>query len=297
MRALGLIHINCDLYEFRRRIVSRRAVGDAEISCAFARGRKGITRRTLGVALFALWATAAIANAQWTVASSESEFSSGKLVEHRHIEASSAAGNQATLDLAIFSAKTATLRVIDVPGANTDLAAVMQRENCIAGVNGGYFDPQYAPVGLLVSGGRVVAPQQKARLLSGVVSVVNGRVQVQRSAEFSLKTKPTSARQCGPFLVDGGKAVPGLNNSREARRTFVLTMSNGRAAIGFCSHVTLSRLASLLATPEIIAGGKVQRALNLDGGSSSGFWFAGEHRPFSISEQKTVRDFLAIVPR
>jgi hypothetical protein len=37
--------------------------------------------------------------------------------------------------------------------------------------------------------------------------------------------------------------------------------------------------------------------MNLDGGSSSGFWFSGEKGIVSISEQKDVRDFLAIVPR
>jgi hypothetical protein len=41
----------------------------------------------------------------------------------------------------------------------------------------------------------------------------------------------------------------------------------------------------------------VQRALNLDGGSSSAFWFAGERAPLSISEQKTVRNFVAVVPK
>lgn len=206
------------------------------------------------------------------------------------------AGDEATLDLALFSPKTATLRVVDRPAADDELAAVMQRENGIAGVNGGYFHPDYAPVGLLISDGRVVAPQQKARLLSGVVSVVNGRVLIQRAAEFSAKSKPTAARQCGPFLVDGGKAVPTLNDVRAARRTFVLTAGD-RAAIGFCSHVTLAQLGALLATPDVIGTGKVQRALNLDGGSSSGFWFAGERGPFAISEQKTVRDYLAVVPR
>ncbi len=251
----------------------------------------------MNLALLALLLSALAAQGQWTVAASDSEFSSGRQVEHRHVVAKSAGGDQATLDVALFSTKAATLRVVDSPGANTELATLMERENCIAGVNGGYFDPQYAPVGLLVSDGRVVAPQQRARLLSGVVSVVNGRVQVQRASEFSSKSKPTAARQCGPFLVDAGKAIPGLNKPREARRTFVATLSGERAAIGFCSHVTLAELASLLATPDTIAGVRVQRALNLDGGSSSGFWFAGEHRPFSISEQKTVRDFLAIVPR
>jgi len=35
----------------------------------------------------------------------------------------------------------------------------------------------------------------------------------------------------------------------------------------------------------------------MDGGSSSAFWFAGEHGAFSVREQKSVRDYLAIVPR
>lgn len=247
-------------------------------------------------AFVALVLSVAIARADWTVVSSQSEFSSGRRAEHRHVVARSAAGDEATLDVAIFSPKTATLRVIDRPDANDELAAVMQSEHCIAGVNGGYFDPAYAPVGLLISDGRLVAPQQKARLLSGVVSVVNGRVRVQRAAEFSRKSKPSAARQCGPFLVDGGKPVPGLNNTREARRTFV-AVAGERAAIGFCSHVTLAQLGSVLATPGIMSEVKAQRALNFDGGSSSGFWFAGERGPFSISEQKTVRDYLAVAAK
>ena len=244
-----------------------------------------------------LWLTVAAAHAQWSVVSTESEFSNGRRVEHRHIVANSVAGDEATVDVAMFSPKAATLRVIDDPSSSSELSEIVPRNNAIAGVNGGYFDPQHAPVGLLVSDGRVIAPQQKARLLSGVVSVANGRIQVQRAAEFSLKNKPTAARQCGPFLVDANKPIAGLNNEREARRTFVFMTTDGRAAIGFCSHTTLAELGALLATPGLLADTKVQRALNLDGGSSSGFWFAGERGPFSISEQKTVRDYLAIVPK
>nr|MDQ2660231.1 phosphodiester glycosidase family protein [Verrucomicrobiota bacterium] len=176
-------------------------------------------------------------------------------------------------------------------------AGMMVREHCLAGVNGGYFDPQHAPVGLLVSRGEVVAPLRKAKLLSGVVSVVNGRVRIQRPTEFSLKSKPTEARQCGPFLIDQGKAIAGLNDTRAARRTFVVTGSGERAALGYCTHVTLAQLGDLLTAPALIPNFKIQRALNLDGGSSSGFWFAGADGAFSIREQKTVRDYLGIVPR
>lgn len=253
---------------------------------------------TLKVALVAIVALTRSAAADWQVASTANERSTVAGVEHRRVVANDPATSaHATLDLALFSTKTETLRVIDDPSASFSLAEVMRRENCIAGVNGGYFDPEDAPVGLSISDGRVLAPLRKARLLSGVVSVVNGHVRIQRPAEFSMKSKPTNARQCGPFLVENGKAIAGLNDTRAARRTFVVTSGNERAAIGYCSGVTLAQLAKLLTTQGLAPEFKVQRALNLDGGSSSGFWFAGEKGAFSIREQKSVRDFLAVVAK
>lgn len=248
--------------------------------------------RRVNATFLALTLGAVAAHAEWSIVSTQSDFSSGRTVEHRHVVVRSEMGGEATLELAVFSPKTATLRVIDDPNANNSLGAIMSRENCIAGTNGGYFDPEYAPVGLLVSDGRLLAPLGKARLLSGVISVVNGRVQIQRPAEFNLKSKPTAARQCGPFLLDRGKPIAGLNDTRAARRTFVATAVD-RALIGYCSHVTLAQLGQLLSTPDL----KIQRALNMDGGSSSGFWFKGEKGIAAIPEQKTVRDYLAVVAR
>ncbi|HEX8490546.1 MAG TPA: phosphodiester glycosidase family protein, partial [Chthoniobacterales bacterium] len=206
-------------------------------------------------------------------------------------------GEEAKLELALFSTKSATLRVIDNPTSADDLAAVMRRTRGAAGVNGGYFDPQDLPLGLLISDGKQIAPQRKARLLSGVIVVTKGRVELLRSAEYSSRKNVTAALQCGPFLVDGGRAVPGLNNTRSARRTFILTGGADRAAIGFCSSVTLAELGDILATPGVVPDLKVQRALNLDGGSSSAFWFAGDNGPFSIRELKRVRNFVVVVPK
>lgn len=253
--------------------------------------------RKLALLLWLLLAP--LARAEWKAVSAEPQGTGAAGVVHLVTEVEETErGERVTLHFAVFSTKTATLRVIDDPDdVHLDLAGTMRREKCIAGVNGGYFDPEYAPVGLLISDGRVVAPQRKARLLSGVVSVVKGRVQIQRAAEFSAKAKPSAARQCGPFLVEDGRAIVGLNDTKSARRTFVLTGTGERAAIGFSSHVTLAELGAILATPGVAADLKVQRALNMDGGSSSGFWFAGDGAPFSIREHKTVRDYLAIVAR
>jgi exopolysaccharide biosynthesis protein len=255
-----------------------------------------VVRPALSFLLVLLLAT--VVRGEWTVAPSQTERSATPGIEHRRIMLTESESNErATLDLALFSMKSATLRVIDNPSGEDNLAAVMRRENCLAGVNGGYFDPENKPVGLLISDGKVMAPLRKARLLSGVIIVANGRLQLLRVAEYSPKRKATAALQCGPFLVDRGQPVPGLNDTRPARRTFIVAGGSDRAAIGSCSGVTLAQLGKILATPEVAPDLKAQRALNLDGGSSSAFWFAGERTPLSISEQKTVRDFVAVVPK
>ncbi len=173
----------------------------------------------------------------------------------------------------------------------------MAKENCLAGVNGGYFDPEYRPIGLLIVDGKIVAPLQKARLLSGVLSSTAKKIQISRVSEFSMRQKPDAAVECGPMIVDAGKPVGGLESSRNARRTFAAVSSNDRAAIGFCSDVTLADLSNILFTVAI-GDFKIQRAINLDGGSSSAFWIKkASGSPFSISEQKPVRDFVAVIPR
>jgi len=231
--------------------------------------------------------------AEWSVTSNSESQAAG--VEHRHLVlADPASGESATLDLAFFSVKAAAVRVIDNPNG-APLATVMSQEHCLAGINGGYFDPENKPVGLLISAGKLISPLSRAKLLSGVALVAKGQFQLLRFAEYSSRRNATAAAQCGPFLVDRGRPVAGLNATRSARRTFALTAAAEGAAIGFCSDVTLAQLGEILATPG--AGLKAQRALNFDGGSSSAFWCASERGPFSISEQKTVRDFVAIAPK
>jgi uncharacterized protein YigE (DUF2233 family) len=177
------------------------------------------------------------------------------------------------------------------------LEEIMGRGNFLAAVNGGYFDPNYKPIGLLVVDGAIIAPLQKARLLSGVLSASAKKVQISRVAEFSLVQKPDAAVESGPMIVDLGKSVRGLESTRAARRTFAAVGAGDKAALGFCSDVTLADLSNILATV-LTHDFKIQRALNLDGGSSSAFWFKRANgTAFSIAEEKPVRDFVAIVPR
>ena len=238
------------------------------------------------------------AHAQWRQISSESEPSPARGLEHRYLVVEdSSSGDRASLELAIFSTKSCRLKIVDrAAEPRPDLDDAMNDGNFLAAVNGGYFDPEYRPIGLRIVDGKMITPLQKARLLSGVLSAAGKKIQILRVSEFSLSQKPDTAVECGPMIVDLGKSVRGLESTKSARRTFA-AVGGDKAVLGFCSDVTLADLSNILpivSIPEF----KIQRALNLDGGSSSAFWFKrASGNAFSISELKPVRDFVAIVPR
>ena len=242
-------------------------------------------------------ALAASAQAEWKIVSTETEPGRGG-IEHRHvIVEDAAAGERVTVDVAIFSTKSTALRVIDNPDGQS-LAAVMKREKYLCGVNGGYFDAEFKPLGLRVADGKTFSPLRRARLITGILLQSDRGVDVVRVSEFAGTKKIIAAIQSGPFLVEGNKRIRGLNDSQAARRSFAGIATNDRAFLGFCSDVSLAELANILATASIVADSKIRRAMNLDGGSSSAFWFAREDgSAFSISGRKPVRDFVAVVPK
>jgi hypothetical protein len=249
---------------------------------------------------FAMVAVAPSARADWIATSSVSDSSTLSGLIHRHIELKdSETGDYSALDLALFPASTKrTIRVIDNPTAAMDLEEAMRQGGLAAGVNGGYFDPDFAPIGLRVIDGKVVRPLVKARLMTGVLfSAAGGSFEIVRAGDYGRKKNVQAAVQCGPLLVDGAHAVKGLDDTRSARRTFAVVGSD-RAALGFCPEASLAGLARILTSPSLAGDLKIQRALNLDGGSSSAFWFKrSDGDVLSISEQKRVRDFIAIAPR
>jgi Phosphodiester glycosidase len=248
--------------------------------------------------LFFLLAVAANAQADWAILSSASEPGRSALV-HKHVVLQGGTRNERiTVDLAIFSTKSCGLRVLQNEGGAESLVDVMKHEKCLAGVNGGYFDEKFAPIGLRMANGQMIAPLQRGRLITGVLVASSRGVQIVRSREFSQRRGVAAAIQCGPFLVDRGQPIGGLNNSRLARRTFAATTTGDRALVGVCSGVSLAELSKILATTSFAEDLRIERAMNLDGGSSTGFWFARENgSEFSIPEQKPVRDFVGIVPK
>lgn len=250
-------------------------------------------------ALFCFFAAAGFVRAEWKVARSGHETSPNGMAEHwTTVVTNDEIAARATVHFAVFATRSATLRIVDqLDTPRSGLAEMMAQTHGLAGVNGGYFDPEDAPLGLLVSEGKVISPFRKAKLLTGVLTASATRVDIVRASRFSLNDKIKSARQCGPLLVERSAPVAGLNDTRPARRTFATVDGTGHAALGVSSAVSLAQLGRILALPKVAGELKIARALNLDGGSSSAFWFAKKEVAFSIRELKTVRDFVTIVPR
>src|SRR5262249_26455738 len=178
-----------------------------------------------------------------------------------------------------------------------ELEEAMRRGKFFSGGDGGYFDPQDRPIGLLIVDWMMLAPFREARFLSGGLCGSWEKAPNFPVAEILPSPKTDATGETGPMIGDLGRSVRGLESTKLARRTFAAIGGGDKAALGFCSDVTLadlSNIVALVAIPEF----KIQRALNLDGGSSSAFWFKRANgSAFSISEEKVVRDFLAIVPK
>jgi exopolysaccharide biosynthesis protein len=233
--------------------------------------------------------------AEWKLESTEHVSTASPLITY--VRKSVFNGRSVELNLVFFNAKKCTFKVIDNPQQEGDLASAMQVAGCLAGVNGNYFHPDRTSLGLVVSDGVTIHQPERARLLSGIMTVGDGRITLQRFAEFKPGKKIRQALQCGPFLIDHGKPVPGLNATAVAARTVLLGNGKDVWALLICEPVTLAEMAEILATGRNFSELNIGRAMNLDGGSSTGMWVNAEPQAFYRREFKSVRNYLGIVPR
>lgn len=249
----------------------------------------------LGAAAVWLW-TMAAGQAQWTPESSGKLGTASPLITFAR-KTASAGGRPVEIHAVFFNVKQCSLRVVDDPEGSATLGSAMRAGGCLAGVNGNYFHPDRTPLGLVIAGGRQVHALEHAKLLSGILVVKAGHFSLVRTAEFAPDAAITQALQAGPFLVDGGIAERGLEPTRRAERTIVATDGKGNGALIVCGSVTLAEMGAILTTPGIFPEMRIDRALNLDGGSSTGMWVDAKPAPFYMQELKEVRNYLGIVKK
>ena len=200
-----------------------------------------------------------------------------------------------------FASSKCTLRVVDQRDRATarNLGVAMKElPRVVAGVNGGFFGVDFKPLGLVVDQGRRVGAWQKSSLLGGAVVVRKGRIMLLWRDEFQDAPGITDLLQAGPRLVNHGEAITGLETSRTRPRTFIATDNSGHWLLGIAQSTTLQRLAQILATPGLVPGVEIDRALNFDGGHSTGLWLRTADGTVQYErELSTVRNFVAVVER
>ncbi len=142
--------------------------------------------------------------------------------------------------------------------------ALARGRGALLAVNGGFFDAQGRPMGLLVSKGRILS--RLRRVEWGVLAVDReGRATVVHAKQWAATTGTLRfAIEAGPRLVVDGK--PLTFKPQVARRTALGVLPGGRALV----LVVTSTGLSTAALAELFAKRLgCPFALNLDGGSST----------------------------
>jgi exopolysaccharide biosynthesis protein len=203
--------------------------------------------------------------------------------------------SEAEVQVVYFAPAEIQLEVVtNLDGNIQGVRDAVERRGSFGGINGGYFEANLDPIGLLISNNRVVHPTQKAKLLSGIFFVRNGHPELTRTSEFSGTRGVQQAIQCGPFLVDGGRTVDGLNYLRVAPRTFIFTCGPTVWGFGICRSVTLKEMGDILAHANVIPDHRIMRALNFDGGSSTALYLKLDGRTIFSEGRSAVSNYLIL---
>lgn len=203
-----------------------------------------------------------------------------------------------------FNQKTETLRVIDRNATQLapwkTLGEAFASSRALAGCNGGFTLPDGKPIGIVISDSvRFGALETKPGPTSGLVLVKWNSITLLNAAHATEADLigATQAIQGGPFLVEKGQTVAGLDSKSFSRRTVLVTSGTGDWAILYAPSATLSGLASMLGDGKTFTKFPVSAALNLDGGLSSGIWIhLGDGAPpVYLREVNPVRTGIAVV--
>ena len=149
-------------------------------------------------------------------------------------------------------------------GSPADFRAAIP--GAVAAINGGFFDPAYKPLGLLVDNGQPLSPLRHVD--HGVFGIAAQQPLMRHARDWKDLPEMEFAVECGPRLLVDGQALtfkPGT-----ARRTALGYDSQGRVLLVVSDGVMqLSELASFLRRAEADGGPGLVNALNLDGGPST----------------------------
>lgn len=207
-----------------------------------------------------------------------------------------------------FDSRDFRLVVADQPNGPgslfADAANAARARGGVAAINAGFFTPEGAPLGLVVSSGKTSGSWNSASSLgSGVwYDSPSGSNSISRREKLGQNSGAGMREliQAGPLLVENGRAVGGLESTKSSARSVILWDGGTRWWIGCSNPCTLAALGQALASGQP-AGWPVRQALNLDGGRSSDLWISDAISGGPVSRRppwnRPVRNFLVLIAK
>lgn len=165
--------------------------------------------------------------------------------------------------------------------------------------NAGYFDEAFAPLGLYRIDGRDVAPLLARPPLSGVVTIDDvGRLDVSARDDAPAIARARSAFQAGPFVIDPGGAIGIRGDDGKLAERTVIAADQHSISVIVTSPTTLRALAECLHDrPKAFGLTRVERALNLDGGPSTGLVLSVDGKRLSLLPRGRIRSAIRFTVR
>ena len=214
------------------------------------------------------------------------------------LKVNSASLNGTTFTAVTFDRRNYFLKVIDQKeGPGTEFArAEFAGQGSLAAINGGFFNPDGSPLGLVITDGQSRGAFNSHSFLgTGIIdgenTILSHRKSYQESSELV---------QSGPRLVWDQERLTGLSKSKERPRSFVIWDGNNHFGIGHADRATLQGLANnLQAQP--FEGFHIKYAINLDGGTSCDLWVSNQIPGGGFNKsslfRKKARNYLALRKR
>lgn len=192
-----------------------------------------------------------------------------------------------TLDLA-----HAELSVVDVPPGDHGLDRARREAGASLAINAGFFDPSFAPEGLVVSGG-VETSTLVPSLSGGVLSIRDHLARLEATESYAPDPLSTFAVQCRPRLVVASARNIASDDGRRAARTALCIRAAHQLDIVVAPAAhdggpTLYQLA------EALVSHGCTEALNLDGGPSTGIAWHDPVGPSEIGPRGPVRQAIVV---
>lgn len=173
---------------------------------------------------------------------------------------------------------------------------IVLANHAVIGVNGGFFTPDFKPIGLRINDGKMQNPLHTTKWW-GVFYIENSAAHIVALNNFKMNKDIHFAVQAGPRLIINN-IIPPLKPKFDNRTALGITKDNKVILVATEDlPITTTELARIMKAPAVENGLECIDALNLDGGSSTQLYAKLPNFELNIPNFATVADVVLVIPK